>query len=83
MSTAESQGLLPLPPPELQGDKLYEVTLDIDSLQEDIKSVRQRMRESFYADLFLLVSQSTAQKQRGSWGCKVMKRILKALRRST
>lgn len=41
-----------------QGVKtLFEVNLDLGALREDILDVRQRINKSFYADLFLMISQ--------------------------
>lgn len=37
---------------------LYEVNLNLNYLLEDIRDVRERIRGSFYADLFLMISQN-------------------------
>lgn len=38
---------------------MFEVRLDLDHLLADIQDVRQRIREAFYADLFLMLANST------------------------
>lgn len=37
----------------------FEVTLDIRELREDIEDIRRRIRESFFADVFLILANAT------------------------
>lgn len=37
---------------------MFEVNLDLNHLLEDIRDVRERVRETFYADLFLMLAES-------------------------
>lgn len=51
-------GVVFVPPGQHQGVKnAFDVTLRLDHLLEDIQDVRGRINRSFYADLFLMISQ--------------------------
>lgn len=39
---------------------MFEVTLDLSHLLDDIRDVRERIKGSFYADLFMMISSSAA-----------------------